>query len=231
MIQVSNISKKFFTAGQPFWALHDVCLTILKGDCICLTGTSGSGKSTLLNVISGILRPTRGQILYEGQNLQKMSDRKLARYRGSSIGFVYQRFNLIPRQTIFENVRAPLLFEGVSGREQRRRVADLLGRVGVEEKINEYPPNLSGGQMQRVAIARAVIRKPAILLADEPTGNLDEKTGKSIVALFRELNKDGITVFTVSHDQRFAKIANVLYNLEFGILKKRRKHAAGGGQK
>ena len=185
MIQVKNISKKFFTAGQPFWALDDVSLSVQAGEFVCLTGTSGSGKSTLLNILSGILRPTRGEVLYEDNNLHKMSDRRLAAYRGATIGFVYQRFNLIPRQTIFENVRAPLLFDGVSGREQRRRVREILKRVGLEEKINEYPPNLSGGQMQRASIARAVIRKPQIILADEPTGNLDEKTGKSIIDLFR----------------------------------------------
>ena len=229
MIRIDKVSKRFFTAGQPFWALEDVSFTVAQGEFVCLTGTSGSGKSTLLNIMSGILRPTTGSVHYEEVCIHTMSDRKLARYRGGAIGFVYQRFNLIPRQTIFENVRAPLLFSGLPRGEQTELTKNILERVGLSDKLYEYPPNLSGGQLQRAAIARAVIRRPRVLLADEPTGNLDEKTGDSIIQLFRELNKEGITVFTVSHDARFEKPADSVYRLNFGKLT--RKSGTKGGKK
>jgi putative ABC transport system ATP-binding protein len=220
MIDVKDAGKRYYLAGKPFYALRNVSFRVEPGDFVCISGTSGSGKSTLLNILAGILHPTEGEIVFEGKNLGKLSDRALSRFRGEKIGLVYQGFNLINRLTVFENVRAPLLFEKHGLRDARRRVEEILDRVGIGEKRNEYPQNLSGGQLQRAAIARAVIKRPALLLADEPTGNLDATTGLEIIRLFEELNRAGITVLVVSHDARFIEAAHSNLVLEFGELKR-----------
>ena len=219
MIQVENLSKKFFLAGNPFYALDNLSFTIKHGNFTCISGLSGSGKTTLLNILGGFLHPTSGNVIFEDMDIHRLSDKKASRFRGGNIGFVYQSFSLIPQLTVFENIRAPLLFEKYGLKNAEKKVKDILEIVGIPEKINEYPFNLSGGQMQRVAIARAVIKNPKILMADEPTGNLDSKTGLGIIKLFKSLNTKEMTILTVSHDQRFIDTADENLVLSLGKLK------------
>jgi len=220
MIQVQSISKRFTVAGQPFLALDDVSFEIAEGDFVCIAGTSGSGKTTLLNIMAGILSPTSGSVLFHGRNIHQMSDRELSRFRGDHLGFVYQSFNLIPRLTVAENVRAPLYFGKKTNHDLGRRISSILETVGIPEKANEYPHQLSGGQLERAAIARALVRTPSLLLADEPTGNLDAATGLEIIELFKKLNAEGTTILVVSHDQRFFEAAARTLVLDFGKLVK-----------
>lgn len=220
MIQVKSISKRFTVAGQPFFALNDVSFEISEGDFVCIAGTSGSGKTTLLNIMAGILSPTTGAVLFRDKNIHLMSDRELSNFRGTELGFVYQSFNLIPRLTVAENIRAPLHFGKKPVPAAEKRIAAILETVGIPEKANEYPHQLSGGQLQRAAIARALVRTPSLLLADEPTGNLDAETGLEIISLFKQLNAGGTTILVVSHDQRFFKAATRTLVLDFGKLVK-----------
>jgi len=222
MIQVENLSKKFFLAGNPFYALDNLSFKIKNKNFTCISGSSGSGKTTLLNILGGFLHPTTGNVKIENVDIHRLSDKKASDFRGGNIGFVYQSFSLIPQLTVFENIRAPLLFEKHGLKNAEKRVEDILQTVGIPEKRNEYPHNLSGGQMQRVAIARAVIKNPKILMADEPTGNLDSKTGLGIIKLFKSLNSKGMTILTVSHDQRFFDIADENIVLSLGKLKKKK---------
>ena len=218
MIEVNAISKRFFVAGQPFMALDSIDFKIARGDFICVAGSSGSGKSTLLNILAGILSPSSGEVLFNGDNIHKMSDRALSRFRGDELGFIYQSFNLIPRLTIAENVRAPLYFGKKPPGSTQNLIASVLDLVGIAEKTDEYPHHLSGGQVQRAAIARALIKSPSILLADEPTGNLDAATGKEIIELFKKLNSEGTTILVVSHDQRFFETADRTLFLDYGKI-------------
>ncbi|MDR2735018.1 MAG: ABC transporter ATP-binding protein [Spirochaetota bacterium] len=220
MIDVNTISKRFYVAGQPFMALDAVSFSVERGDFICVSGSSGSGKTTLLNILAGILSPSSGEVLFEGKNIHTMSDRALSRFRGEELGFVYQSFNLVPRLTIAENVHAPLYFGKRPPGNARTLIDSVLELVGIAEKANEYPHHLSGGQIQRAAIARALIKSPALLLADEPTGNLDAKTGQEIIDLFKKLNAEGTTILTVSHDQRFYEAAERTLFLSFGKLER-----------
>ena len=216
MIEAQKVSKRFYVAGQPFMALDSVSFDINRGDFICVAGSSGSGKTTLLNILAGILSPSSGRILFEGKDIHKMSDRALSRFRGNELGFVYQSFNLIPMLTIAENVRAPLYFGKAPAGNKKAMITSVLELVGIAEKINEYPHRLSGGQLQRAAIARALIKAPSLLLADEPTGNLDAATGQEIIDLFKRLNSEGTTILVVSHDQRFFDAADRTIFLDFG---------------
>jgi len=231
MIEVNAISKRFFVAGQPFMALDSVSFGIERGDFVCVAGSSGSGKTTLLNILAGILSPSSGELLFEGKNIHKMSDRALSRFRGNELGFIYQSFNLIPRLTIAENVRAPLYFGKRPEGNPKKLIASVLELVGIAEKTNEYPHRLSGGQVQRAAIARALIKSPSLLLADEPTGNLDAATGQEIIDLFTRLNGEGTTILVVSHDQRFFDAADRTLFLDFGKLASKGGGAEARGAK
>ena len=215
MIEVCDISKKFFVAGQPFFALDSVSFKIEAGDFVCIAGTSGSGKTTLLNILAGILSPTSGEVNFAGKNIHKMSDRELSRFRGENLGFVYQSFNLVPRLTVAENVRAPLLFGGTHPRGEANRMIDgMLASVGISEKRDEYPHKLSGGQLQRAAIARALIKKPALVLADEPTGNLDPESAAQVLDVLRSrLKQDGSTGLLVTHSAVAAATTDRTYVL------------------
>jgi putative ABC transport system ATP-binding protein len=221
MIEVNAISKRFYVAGQPLMALGSVGFSIERGDFVCIAGSSGSGKTTLLNILAGILSPSSGEVLFEGKNIHKMSDRALSRFRGDELGFIYQSFNLIPRLTIAENVRSPLYFGKKRPKGVQSLIESMLDLVGIPEKINEYPHRLSGGQVQRAAIARALIKSPSLLLADEPTGNLDAATGQEIIDLFKKLNSEGTTILAVSHDERFFAAADRTLFLDFGKLTQR----------
>ena len=220
ILEVDQVNKRFYIANKPFFALKDINFSVEEGSFVVISGASGSGKTTLLNILAGILKPSSGSVVLKDSDLHRISDRKLAKLRGQNYGFVYQRFNLIPHLTVYENVRAPLYFSQTGLKQARKKAKDILQQVGIGEKIDEYPLNLSGGQQQRAAIARALIRKPAILLADEPTGNLDATTGKEIIDLFAALNtKEKTTILVVTHDERFLAHADVHLTLDFGLMK------------
>jgi len=187
-------------------AVNEVSLVVPTGEFLALLGSSGSGKSTLLNLIAGLDRPSSGSVIAEGQDLSKMSSLELARYRRQTVGMVFQSFNLLPRMTLEENVELPLRLAEVDRSERAARVREALERVGLERRIGHRPSELSGGEQQRTAIARALVNRPKILLADEPTGNLDSATGESILALLREIQKNpGMTIIMVTHERALAE--------------------------
>jgi putative ABC transport system ATP-binding protein len=187
-------------------AVNDVSLTVPHGEFLALLGSSGSGKSTLLNLIAGLDRPSSGTVVAQGKNLSTMSSLELARYRRQTVGMVFQSFNLLPRMTLEENVELPLRLAEVDRSERARRVREALQRVGLEKRIGHRPSELSGGEQQRTAIARALVNRPKILLADEPTGNLDSTTGESILTLLREIQENpGMTIVMVTHERTLAE--------------------------
>lgn len=200
MIQLENIDRIFQVGDQTVKALNDICLSISKGEYASVMGPSGSGKSTLLNVIALLDQPSSGRYLLNGRPVTQLSDDELAKVRRENIGFVFQFFHLIPRLTAAENVEMPMILAGINARERQQRVAKALADVGLENRAHHRPDQLSGGQLQRVAIARAMIMKPEILLADEPTGNLDSQSGKEIIDLLESLNRQGVTLMIITHD-------------------------------
>ncbi|MEM8739223.1 MAG: ABC transporter ATP-binding protein [Planctomycetota bacterium] len=191
-------------AVPPVHALAGVDLVVPRGQYIAIMGPSGSGKSTMMNIIGCLDRPTAGQYLLDGEDVATMSDERLSRVRGKRLGFVFQAFNLIPQLDVQENVAVPLFYQGASPAARRAKAAEALGRVGLADRLTHRPSELSGGQQQRVAIARALVNDPSILLADEPTGALDTKTGDAILELFEELHGNGQTVVVITHDEEVA---------------------------
>jgi putative ABC transport system ATP-binding protein len=205
LIQLSHVTKTFTVASGEFKALNDVSLTIPKGQLIAITGKSGSGKSTLLNIISGIDKPTAGSVLINGIHVEKLSENELASWRGKNIGVVFQFFQLLPTLTILENVMLPMDFcNSYPKKERRERALALLERVNIREQADKFPSTLSGGQQQRAAIARALANDPPVIIADEPTGNLDSHTATAIFELFASLAQSGKTVIIVTHEKDFA---------------------------
>jgi putative ABC transport system ATP-binding protein len=209
LIQLRDIRKTYSLGEVEVNALSDVSLDIERGEYVALMGPSGSGKTTLMNTLGCLDHPTSGSYLLEGQEVVDMSSDDRARLRNQKIGFVFQSFNLLSRTSALENVELPLLYSTlIKGKERRERVRKLLIKVGLESRMDHHPSQLSGGQQQRVAIARALANQPSILLADEPTGNLDSRTSREVMDLFRQLNQDdGITIILVTHDQEVAKNA------------------------
>jgi putative ABC transport system ATP-binding protein len=201
MIQLENIHRYFQVGDQTVHALNNINLAIDKGDYVSVMGPSGSGKSTLLNVIALLDKPSSGRYLLNNQDVTQRSDDELAQVRRENIGFVFQFFHLIPRLTAAENIEMPMILAGVAVKERKSRVAEALAGVNLQERANHGPGQLSGGQLQRVAIARAMIMRPEILLADEPTGNLDSKSGREIIDLLENLNRQGVTLMIITHDQ------------------------------
>jgi putative ABC transport system ATP-binding protein len=191
--------------GEPLEVLRGVSLNIEHGEIVCVMGPSGSGKSTLLNIVGGLDRPTSGVVVVEGEGLAEMDDERLAVYRRRQVGFVFQSFNLIPTMTARRNVELPLLFSGASPTERTERAAAALESVGLGHRIDHKPTELSGGEQQRVAVARAMVGEPTIVLADEPTGNLDTRTGHEILDLMRQLNDQGRTLLITTHDRAIAE--------------------------
>ncbi|MEM4781868.1 MAG: ABC transporter ATP-binding protein [Halalkalicoccus sp.] len=204
--------------GEPIDALSKVSLSIPRGSYTAIMGPSGSGKSTLMNLVGCLDRPTEGRVIVDGHDVGRLSDRERTALRGRWIGFVFQTFNLIARRSALENVALPLVFRGVSRRERRERAGELLGRVGLGDRTDHRPNQLSGGQRQRIAIARALVADPAIVLADEPTGNLDTDTGREILELFAELHGEGRTIVLVTHERSVAEHADRIVRVVDGEI-------------
>ncbi|MGZ8163387.1 MAG: ABC transporter ATP-binding protein [Methylobacter sp.] len=201
MIRLEHIHRYFKVGDQTVHALNDVNLFIAKGEYYSVMGPSGSGKSTLLNVIALLDQPSSGRYLLNGQDVTQRSDDELAKIRRENIGFVFQFFHLIPRLSAAENIEMPMILAGIAVKERKQRVARALAEVNLQDRSDHKPDQLSGGQLQRVAIARAMIMRPEILLADEPTGNLDSKSGIEIIELLESLNRQGVTLMIITHDQ------------------------------
>lgn len=204
VIDLRAICKSYQTGDETVHALVDANLKVEQGEFVAIVGPSGSGKSTLLSILGCLDVPTSGSYLLEGQDVAKLSETKLAQIRNQKIGFVFQSFNLLPRMTIWENVETPLLYAGMGAAERKGRVEEALRQVGLLDRAKHHSNQISGGQRQRVAIARALVTKPSMILADEPTGNLDSKTGAEIMGLIKRLNADGATIVLVTHDNSLA---------------------------
>lgn len=213
----------FEVGGQPIYALRDVSETMPSGDYVAIVGPSGSGKSTLLNIIGCLLRPSTGSYLLNSQDVSQLDDQALSRVRQHQIGFVFQSFHLVPRLTALDNVALPMMFAGIPSSERHVRANEALEAVGLTDRARHRPHQLSVGQRQRVVIARAIIMRPALLLADEPTGNLDTKSGQQIMELLESLNANGLTLLVVTHDPQVARRANRVIVLADGQIVKRLK--------
>jgi putative ABC transport system ATP-binding protein len=218
VIEVVNVKKSYTLGEIEVPILHDINLEVQEGEFLAIMGPSGSGKSTLMNLIGFLDRPTEGRIMIKGLDINKLTDREIARLRGLEIGFVFQVFNLIPRLTALENVELPTYANARSGVDAHKRAKDLLKLVGLQDRMHHRPGELSGGQSLIVAIARALINDPAILLADEPTGNLDSRTGNEILNMFTSLNKDGRTIVMITHDPEIARFADRVVFVKDGII-------------
>ncbi|HEX6573374.1 MAG TPA: ABC transporter ATP-binding protein [Gemmatimonadaceae bacterium] len=226
LIQLENISKVFLTDEVETHALDNVNLEIGEGEYVSIAGPSGSGKTTLLSILGLLDTPTSGEYMLAGQPVANLSPADRARVRNRQIGFIFQAFNLIGDLTVFENIELPLTYRGMTAEERKMRVHNALEQVGLAHRANHYPAQLSGGQQQRVAVARAVAGDPAILLADEPTGNLDSQNSESVMSLLRELHEGGATICMVTHDQRYAHQADRTIDLFDGHVLEQRSVAA-----
>ncbi|HQZ45151.1 MAG TPA: ABC transporter ATP-binding protein [Usitatibacteraceae bacterium] len=219
IVRITRLAKGYRRGGQDVPVLFDLSLTIPEGDFLALMGPSGSGKSTLLNLIAGIDKPDAGELLVDGEDITRLSEAELADWRASHVGFIFQFYNLMPVLDAFENVELPLLLTTLSRRERRERVETALALVGLSDRMEHYPNELSGGQQQRVAIARAFISDPTIIVADEPTGDLDRKSAGEILGLLRRLNEEmGKTIIMVTHDWHAVESARHVVHLEKGEL-------------
>ncbi|MBQ5656624.1 MAG: ABC transporter ATP-binding protein [Bacteroidaceae bacterium] len=218
MITLKNIKKVFKTDEVETWALQNVDLEVNKGEFVAVMGPSGCGKSTLLNILGLLDTPTQGTYLLNGKDVSQMSEDERTDLRKGQLGFVFQSFNLIDELNVTENVELPLLYMGTSKKERRQQVKDVIERVAMAHRAQHFPAQLSGGQQQRVAIARAVISHPQIILADEPTGNLDSKHGMEVMDLLKQLHEEGTTIIMVTHSQRDANYADRIVNLFDGEI-------------
>jgi putative ABC transport system ATP-binding protein len=225
MIEAKNISKTYARGDKdPVQALREVTLQISPGEFVCVRGSSGSGKSTLLNILGCLDRPSSGCYRLDGEDVARYSDKQLSRIRNAKIGFIFQSFNLVPRTTALENVEIPMVYR--DGRVDRGRALSALERVGLAHRAHHFGTELSGGEQQRVAIARSLINNPTIILADEPTGNLDLKSGQEVMALLQGLHNDGRTILLVTHDDAIAAYASREVRLQDGILASDRSRQA-----
>lgn len=218
IIEVKKLQKRYMMGDEVIDALKSIDLKVQKNEYLALMGPSGSGKSTLMNLIGCLDSPTSGEYILHGIDVSKMSDSELADVRNKEIGFVFQTFNLLPRMTALENVALPLVYAGVSKADREERARKVLLEVGLADRMTHKPNELSGGQRQRVAIARALINNPAIILADEPTGNLDSKTSEEIMNIFKEIHKRGNTIIVVTHEPDIAAFADRIVRLKDGYI-------------
>ena len=218
MIKTENLQKIFKTEEVETWALHNVSLDIKEGEFVAIMGPSGCGKSTLLNILGLLDNPTNGTYQLNGVEVSKMTESQRTDLRKGVIGFVFQSFNLIDELNVYENIELPLLYMGVPSAERKRRVEEVMDRMAIAHRSGHFPQQLSGGQQQRVAIARAVVANPKIILADEPTGNLDSKNGREVMDLLTQLNKEGTTIVMVTHSQHDAGFASRTINLFDGSV-------------
>jgi putative ABC transport system ATP-binding protein len=220
IISVSNLRKEYYMEDDvKVVALDGISLDVEEGSFVITMGPSGSGKSTLMHIIGGLDRPTAGNVNVKGYSISSLDDREIAIYRRKTIGFVFQSFNLIPTMTALENVALPMRLNGISRKERNQRAYEILCKVGLQNRIYHTPNQLSGGQQQRIAVARALANNPPILVADEPTGNLDSVSGENIMELLADLNRNGRTIFIVSHDPRMTRFADrVIQMLDGSIL-------------
>lgn len=217
VIDLKNISK-IYDIGKPneLESLHNVNLEIENGEFVSIMGVSGSGKSTLMNIIGFLDKPTSGEYIFEGQRVNEKSRGELVKHRRDKIGFIFQNFNLLPRLSALANVELPLIYRGVRPKVRHEKAKQVLAQVGLEKRIKHLPSELSGGELQRVAIARALINDPAVILADEPTGNLDKKSGQEVINVLEKLNQHGVTIIVVTHDPNIAARARRIIKLEDG---------------
>ncbi|MEO6034337.1 MAG: ABC transporter ATP-binding protein [Verrucomicrobiota bacterium] len=218
LIRLQNLSRRYQMGTETIHALRDVSLEIQRGEYVAIMGPSGSGKSTLMNLLGCLDTPTSGSYELNGTNVSQMDDNELAEIRNREIGFVFQTFNLLPRSSALRNVELPLIYSGMSFDERRTVSLEALASVGLADRVTHKPNELSGGQRQRVAIARALVNSPSIILADEPTGNLDSKSGDEIMALFEDLSKKGNTVFVVTHEEEIARRARRIIRIRDGLI-------------
>jgi putative ABC transport system ATP-binding protein len=218
LILITDIGRKYVIGAETIHALKSVTLTIKKGEFVALMGPSGSGKSTLMNILGCLDTPTKGEYILNGINASEMSDSELAEVRNQEIGFVFQTFNLLPRSSAKENVALPLVYAGLKKEDRDKRAIKALENVGLGNRVDHKPNELSGGQRQRVAVARALINNPSIILADEPTGNLDSKTSVEIMALIEEIHAKGNTIILVTHEEDIAKHAHRIVRMRDGLI-------------
>jgi len=225
LIRLQNISRRYQMGVETVHALRDVSLEIQRGEYVAIMGPSGSGKSTLMNLIGCLDTPTSGKYELNGSQVSELNDNQLAEVRNREIGFVFQTFNLLPRSNALHNVELPLIYAGVPADERRRIALEAISQVGLADRMHHKPNELSGGQRQRVAVARALVNKPSILLADEPTGNLDSKTGREIMALFAELSHQGNTIIVVTHEEEIARQSRRIIRILDGLIASDEKQA------
>lgn len=218
IIHLSNIIKDYITDDVTTKVLHGISMTLQKGDFIAITGPSGSGKSTLLNIIGLLDNATSGKYDLNGNDVTKLTDDEQAQFRNKEIGFVFQAFNLLKRISVLENVVLPSIYSGLKKNEREKKAIDLLSKVGLLEQMHKKPNQLSGGQQQRVAIARALMNNPAIILADEPTGNLDTKSGEEIMTILKQLNIQGNTIIMITHEKDIALQAKKIVQIRDGVI-------------
>jgi putative ABC transport system ATP-binding protein len=218
LIQITNIKRDFALGNEIVYVLKGIDLEINKGEYVALLGPSGSGKSTLMNLLGCLDTPTSGSYILNGKDVSKMHDDELAEIRNKEIGFVFQTFNLLPRTTALDNVALPMVYAGFSKSERKVRAEEVLKQVGLADRMDHQPNQLSGGQRQRVAVARALVNNPSIILADEPTGNLDSKTSEEIMKLFGDIHKLGNTVIVVTHEEEVAAYAHRIIRLRDGMV-------------
>ncbi len=218
MIKIENIKKVFRTEDVETWALREVSLEVKAGEFVAIMGPSGCGKSTLLNILGLLSSPSEGTYMLDGKDVSTLSESDRIKLRKGALGFVFQSFNLIDELNVSENIELPLLYMGVSAKERKEAVKAVIDRVAMGHRAKHFPSQLSGGQQQRVAIARAVISNPKLILADEPTGNLDSKNGREVMELLKELHREGTTIVMVTHSQRDASYADRVVNLFDGQI-------------